>query len=370
MAEGMEQAAQAFDTAISGEASKAPPTRRKDPDPEVKPTERLFDRNVEVDDESPPAGGGDEIPDPEAAIYEDEKEARRRARKDNGKSQDDGDDERPDDGAEEDEGDQAGDGAGDDEFLSQEVQVVVDGEERTVKMKEALEGYVRTETFHKRLNEIDEAKKIVQRAAADAVQNYEYTMNLGKEMEELMNSIVPKEPNWDEEFAKNPARARELQKYYEQVRTFKNSMQAKLDEATKKQRESNNVQLATFAEAEARRFDQKNAKHWAADPKRRGKDIDAMRRTALAEGFSEDEIGQVYDSRMLQVLLKASKYDRMMAARPKPVQQSRSKPVAPGAGSARSRTAQRGISTAMKRLNQSGSIEDAALVFDEILKRG
>jgi hypothetical protein len=95
-----------------------------------------------------------------------------------------------------------------------------------------------------------------------------------------------------------------------------------------------------------------------------------MRRTALSQGFSEDEISQVYDSRMLQVLLKASKYDRMMASRPKPVVNLKGKrPVPSGGGSARARPAQKGLSTAMKRLNQTGKIEDAALVFDNIIRR-
>jgi hypothetical protein len=74
---------------------------------------------------------------------------------------------------------------------------------------------------------------------------------------------------------------------------------------------------------------------------------------------------------MLQVLLKASKYDRMMAAKPKPViRQPQGKPIAPGAGSAKQRTAQKGVSSAMKRLNRTGRLDDAAVVFDQLLARG
>jgi hypothetical protein len=72
---------------------------------------------------------------------------------------------------------------------------------------------------------------------------------------------------------------------------------------------------------------------------------------------------------MLQVLLKASKYDRMMAAKPKPFIRPQGKPISPGAGSAKSRTAQKGVTSAMKRLNRTGSIEDAAVVFDQIIAR-
>jgi hypothetical protein len=72
---------------------------------------------------------------------------------------------------------------------------------------------------------------------------------------------------------------------------------------------------------------------------------------------------------MLKVLLKASKYDRMMASKPKPVVRQVAKPIPPGTGSAKQRTVQKGVTSAMKRLNRTGSVEDAAAVFDQILAR-
>lgn len=376
MADAMEKAAQVFDAAIKAESNgkgpnppPAPAARARAPKVDNEgPEERLFGNSdgPEVDDESPAQGGGDDE-DLEAGIYEDDDTPPKRRKKDD-------DDEEGDDNDEPDAGDD--DTADEDEdpdeaaFLAQEVKVVVDGEERTVKVKEALEGYVRTETFHKRMNEVDEIKKIAHRVAADAVQNYQYTMQIGKEMEEHLKALVPQEPNWDEEFQKNPARARELQKYYEQVNGFRSQLRVKMDEATKKQMESDRVQVAAFAEAESKKFDSANSKHWATDPKKKAKDLQAMRRTALSSGFSEEEISQVYDSRMLTVLLKASKYDRMMASKPKPVIKGRGKPVVPGTGSARARTVQKGYSSAMKRLNKTGSLDDAAVVMDELWQRG
>jgi hypothetical protein len=359
MADGIDEAARAFETELKGEPVVHRPNKIESNDG---PSKRMFGNvgELEIDDESPEKGGGD---DDEDEIYREETPDKQPPRKG-----DDDDEEGPDDAEEpEEEGEEDEDTK---EFLGQSVQVVVDGEEKTVTVKEALEGYVRTETFHKRLNELDEAKKIVQRAAADAAQNYQYTMQVGQEIEAHLSALIPQEPNWDEEFQKNPARARELQKYYEQVRGFRQTMREKMTEATNKQAESDRIQTSTFAEAEARKFDQANSKNWATDPKKKGKDLQAMRRTALTQGFSEEEISQVYDSRMLMVLLKASKYDRMMAAKPKPVPTVRNKPIAPGTGSAKSRTVHRGVSSAMKRLNRSGSIEDAAVVMDELIRRG
>src|SRR4029450_5169565 len=111
-------------------------------------------------------------------------------------------------------------------------------------------------------------------------------------------------------------------------------------------------------------------KYWATDPKRKEKDLQAMRRTALTHGFSEDELSQVYDSRMLMVLLKASKFDRIMASRPKPVKQTNGvRPVPTTGGKTRTRVASREFQSASKSLAKTGSIEDAAVVFDNIISR-
>jgi len=368
----LEQAAQAFTAVIESDPGKAPAktnSRADAPGPE----DKVF-RNVgelEVDDESPAKGGGD---DEEDAIYGKQIQAKEGPRppskgddEDSESDDADADADGDDDSGEED--DSAADGDEDTAAaLAQKVEVTVDGEPVEVTLKEALEGYVRTETFHRRMNQLDEAKKIVRRAAADAVHNFEYSRNIASEMEAHMDTMIPKEPNWDEEFQKDPAKARELQRYYEKANTFRAELRAKMSDTMKKQQELNQVQLQAFAEEESTKFEQANRKNWS-DPKKKAKDLHSMRKTGLTAGFTEEELSQVYDSRMLQVLLKASKYDRMMAAKPKPVVRAQAKPIPPGTGSAKQRTVQKGVSSAMKRLNRSGSVDDAAEVFTQLIAR-
>ena len=373
MADGLEKAAVAFDEVMKSDGGSKPVGNKIDRS--EGPPEVLFKNAGQLDEDTESKGGGDDDSDPEAVIYGDSKDSK-------GDKESSGDSDGADGevGERDDEsgGGDEKDGEGGDEepekegedstVLAQKVEVTVDGEPVEVTVKEALEGYVRTETFHRRMNQLDEAKKIVRRAAADAVQNYDYSMTVAKQMEAHMAQMIPPEPNWDEEFKKDPAHARELQRYYEKANTFRAQLQGQLSEAFKKRSESETVQLQAFAEEENANFESLNRKHWT-DPKRKVKDLHSMRRTGLSAGFSEEELSQVYDSRMLQVLLKASKYDRMMAAKPKPIVRPQGKPISPGAGSAKSRTAQKGVSSAMKRLNRTGSLEDAAVVFDQIVAR-
>ena len=50
----------------------------------------------------------------------------------------------------------------------------------------------------------------------------------------------------------------------------------------------------------------------------------------MSAGFSEQEVATVYDSRMLSVLRKASRYDRLMAAKPRAVVPGKGKTLTPG----------------------------------------
>lgn len=372
----LEQAAQVFDSVIQSDSGKPSSKGPNKSSPDVSgPPERMF-RNIgdaEIDDESPTKGGGDD--DEEELLYGDKDKGSKagprnpREGEDEDSEGDDDESDGDDTGSEDDDSD--GDESDVDQTadLQRKVEVTVDGEPVEVSLKEALEGYVRTETFHRRMNQLDDAKKIVRRAAADAVHNYEYSVTLAKEMEAYMETMVPKEPNWDEEFQKDPQKARELQRYHEKAKAFREELRGKQAEVFKKQIESNSAQLAAFAEEESRKFEQENSKHWS-DPKKKVKDLQSMRQTGLSAGFTEEELSQVYDSRMLKVLLKASKYDRMMANKPKPVVREQKRPIPPGTGSAKQRTVHKGVNSAMKRLNKTGSIDDAAEVFTQIIARG
>lgn len=360
---GLEEAAAAFSADIARESGPSTSTARAPvPKKDITdgPPERLFGNvgDLEVDDESPEQGGGDDLP-----LGGERKEPEEEPDEEGVEEPDEGADEEPD----EDEDDEAGDDD-DAELMATQFEVTVDGEQATVSLKEALEGYIRTETFHKRMNEIEEVKKATGEVAKSAIANYQYSVNLANEMVEYLKAMVPPEPNWDEEFKKNPTIAREKQKYYERVRTFQAELAEKLKGGAVENAKANSVQLRDYVEGEARKFDNLNAKFWATDPQKKTKDLQAMRRTALQNGFSEEEINEVYDSRMLNILLKASKYERMMASKPKPINKDTGKrPSGKGGGPARTRANGKSQTNAMKRLSKSGSIEDAAAVMSGII---
>ncbi len=361
--DGIDEAASAFESAISGQPVAKPVSNA----PRGKPTERMFaDVGEFIPGSENEVAGGDEQDEkrqrrvkPETKVEEDEPEL---FKDDDGNlfTLDADGNPVPYDEPEEDEAKKKDD-EDDDEDDDEEVTVTIDGEQKTVKLSEALNGYVRQETFHQRLNHLNTASQAVETEARKVVASRDKYVNLLREAEEQLKLIVPAEPDWDKLYSEDPNKARALQKQYDAFKAKGEELKATREAAEKERAAQDAEETARFAKKEFARFS--TIARWS-NREDMAKDISSMRRTALSVGITEPELAETYDSRMLTVLLKASKYDRMMAARPKVVK--RGKSITPGAG--HTRTAPKGNGRAMEKLRRSGSIDDAASVFAQILK--
>lgn len=359
MSDALENAALAFDREISGgrAASSQPGIRDRASAPEP-----IFG-NSDAHDGDIPVGGGDDEPDPKPKRSKQrEPEDEIDADEENFLDPDLEDDGDTDEEDADDEGDDEDGEEEDEELLNRKFRVMVDGEEEEITLREAIDGGIRTKTFHKRLNQLDSVRKELSAHAAKIVEDRQKHDAMLAEAEEILTGLLPQEPDWDKLFQEDPKAARELQKQYDSYKGKITEIREKRLKAQKDQAEQYAREQAEYAKNEFPKF--------AAFAKWRNKedmqkDINSMRRSALSAGFSEEEVAQVLDHRMLVVLLKASKYDRMMAARPKAVKTSKT-PVNPGAGS--KGTARRGIIGAQKKLARTGSVEDAADVFAKIIR--
>jgi DNA repair exonuclease SbcCD ATPase subunit len=374
--DAVDQAALAFDADMGNRP--APQQRGQSDGGKKRPTEAMFDNLGEFTDNSEDSGGGDHLPSPTKA-----KDPRAKLEYEPDADGDDDEDAGGDDIEYEidEDGNVVVDEEGlpvekeksakkdgeededEDEELSKLVTVVIDGEEKEVPLREALDGYIRLETFHQRLNKLDEVKQVVSTEAQKVIADRQKLIAGLEDLENQIKALIPAEPDWDALYREDPAKARALEKQYKEVKTQIEKVKTDRETAIKEAAEREAEQTAEFARTEFSKF--ASSAKWG-DAKAMQKDLQAMKRTAESVGFQPEEYGTVYDSRMLEILRRASKYDRMMAARPKPVQNGRKTPNTPGAG--RTRTAPNGIDRAQKRLNQTGSIDDAAAVFARLIK--
>ena len=259
-------------------------------------------------------------------------------------------------------GEVAEDDAGDE---TTKYEVMVDGQPVEVSLKEALAGYVRQDTFHRRSQELATQRAVLEEDAGRQQTNWAILTKAKADYEEDLKGLIPTEPDWDKAFAIDPAGANEQRKIFQAI-------YGKLAQS-----QTERAQMAAHAKREADRRLEKYAVDGFAkfvmeakipDEATLNKELNSMRKTAFALGFTEQEVGTVYDPKMLHVLRKASKYDRMMAAaKPKAVVPGKGKTLTPGAATPFGNGPRKSIDEAQRRLASSGRLDDAAEVFRRML---
>lgn len=361
MSDSVEQAASVFESEISG---SAPSRGSSGGGKETNKVEALNWGAGELENPEEPAGGDDKPLVVKGKLPKDQ---------DEGDALDGDEGEEPGSDEDEDEGDEKKPKEGDEgdededeetkELMEREFDVVVDGEEVRVPLREALQGYIRQKTFDQRMGQLSEGVKRVTAEAEQVVERRTRAIQLLEEAEAVMKEVMPEEPDWDKLFAEDPQKARQLQKTYQDFHKKVDEVRAKRKQAMEEMAKEQAEQDRDYAENEFKVFASK-AK-WA-NKEEMEKDLKSMRRTALEAGMTEEELAQVFASKYLIILRKASKYDRMVANKPKPVKRNGSMPNNPGAG--RASTAPKGMNGAQRKLSRTGSVHDAIPVFENILR--
>jgi hypothetical protein len=180
--------------------------------------------------------------------------------------------------------------------------------------------------------------------------------------EEDLANLIPQEPNWDQEFARDPQNAHATQKIYQGLYAklaYSRQMRAQREQAEAAEADR---RVQKYAVEGFTKFVMDHNKLLPDEPTL-NKNIQSMRRTAKAAGFNDYEIATVYDPRMLTVLLKASRFDRMTANKPQAVIADRGKTLTPGAATPLGNARRTGLDDAQRQLARSGKMQDAVEVF-------
>ena len=247
-------------------------------------------------------------------------------------------------------------------------EITVDGETHQVSLGEMRDGYIRTATFHSRLNKVNEHKQAVEQENARVTQLRDLYINGLTYLDQDIQALAPPEPDWDKEFEVNPAAANRKRKEYQIYYGKLNDIRAKRAWAIQNAREEHDRASAKYAIEQFTQFVEDHRRVIKDEPSLQ-RVIGGMRQTALAEGFNEQEVAGVYDKRMLNVLFKAWLYDKGMAVRPQAVLPGQGKSLVPGSARPVNGSAgRRNIDEAQKQLARSGRMEDATNFFQRFLR--
>ena len=119
--------------------------------------------------------------------------------------------------------------------LDQVVRVNVDGQPAEVSLQEALNGYVRSETFHRRLNQLGQVAQQIEAERADLARGRDYYANMLPALHQQLLSLQPQEPDWDKLYEENPQEAARLER---QWRTYREKLGQLEAEHTRVQQEA------------------------------------------------------------------------------------------------------------------------------------
>jgi hypothetical protein len=381
--EGLDQASTAFQQAINPQASQPRDTSgrfaavnsRPEPMFEPRPVEgdeKTGDTRDAGDDlrlaerERRAADGRPDERDENAALERNAAgDRRQRVQEDEQAGGDDEPGEQDQDADGQDEGGDAEGTSEQDAESGPKYEVTVDGEPVEVSLPEALKGYIREATFHKRMNEVAQARQVIEQEASGVGQARDVYAQKLRYLDTLIAQMTPEEPNWDQEFQADPRAAHAKQKTYAEIYQKRHWIDSELQRAAHETQAEYDKRSKDFAISQFTDF-VREAK--IPDEKALAETLTLMRAYGRKEGFSEAELAQTYDKRMLRVLRKAALYDQGQSDKPKPVIPGKGKTLTPGVATPVGNATRRHIDEAQSKLAKTGRLDDAAQVMARLIR--
>jgi hypothetical protein len=299
--------------------------------------EELPEQDTSAEDEPVPAEAGDE----DEPIEE---------------SDDDLDELEDDESAEEDE-----------EEPESRFKVKADGEEIEVTLDELLKGYSRTADYTRKTQQVAQERKALEQHATEmrtARDSYAQQLQL---LESALTELAPAEPDWDTLRRENPTEYAVQLAEHQQRRHD-------MDRVRSEQQRLYAQQAAEYEAGLERRFAQEERLLLAAVPEWTDEKAASAEKRAILDyargaGYTDEELSQVYDHRVILLFRKAMQHDKLMtqgvqkirekaAAAPK-----KAPPLRPGSAPPPKPKNLKGAEAAkraMGRLGRTGSVNDAA----------
>jgi len=235
--------------------------------------------------------------------------------------------------------------------------VKVNGEERLVALPDLIKGHMMHEDYTRKTTELAKEKQTLeQKIRTEASQAY---MQQLQDMNARLVAVISQDQQIDwADLAKNdPAM------YVQKMHEAQQRQQAQQDLQQRLKLEADRNLAETLTRENTKLLERRP--EWS-DPKKREEDFAAMRGYLAKDyGFSDNEINSLTDSRQMDIVWKATQYDKLQASKPQVTKKVEKLPVRterPGVGSDGGNKR-----SAKDRLYRTGSVDDAAKALREMM---
>ena len=244
--------------------------------------------------------------------------------------------------------------------------VKVDGKEIEVPKDELIRGYQREADYTRKTQKLAEERKLVESEFQQVRgEREQYSQILGQ-LQQKLQEFEPPEPDWNRLEVEDPTEYARQWTSHQRRNQQKFAVQAEQDRLNQVRQAELQKHLQQVMATEVSRLKEK-IPEWNS-PEKAKAEGKALLEYGQNLGFSEQELSTITDSRALLALHKAWKYDQMMSKRPEFQAKIKKAPrmVTPGSsGSVSSKSSD--INNAKKRLAQTGSVRDAASLFEKFI---
>ena len=244
--------------------------------------------------------------------------------------------------------------------------VKVDGKEIEIPKDELIRGYQREADYTRKTQKLAEERKLVESEFQQVRgEREQYSQILGQ-LEQKLHELQPQEPDWNRLEVEDPTEYARQWTSHQRRQQQVYAVQAEQERLNQMRQVELQKTLQQVMATEVSRLKEK-IPEWSS-PEKAKAEGKALLEYGQNLGFSEQELNGITDSRALLALHKAWKYDQMMSKRPEFQAKIKKAPrmVTPGsAGSVSSKSSD--INNAKKRLAQTGSVRDAASLFEKFI---
>lgn len=244
--------------------------------------------------------------------------------------------------------------------------VKVDGKEIEVPKEELIRGYQREADYTRKTQKLAEERKLVESEFQQVRAEREtYAQVLGQ-LQQKLQEFEPQEPDWNRLEVEDPTEYARQWTSHQRRQQQKFAVQAEQMRLNQLREVEMQKQINTVLAQETAILKEK-IPEWTS-PEKAKAEGKALLEYGQQLGFSEQELNTITDSRALLALHKAWKYDQMMSKRPEFQAKIKKAPkmATPGStGSVSSKSSD--INNAKKRLAQTGSVRDAASLFEKFI---
>lgn len=245
----------------------------------------------------------------------------------------------------------------------------VDGKDITEKLpvKALREGYMRQQDYQRKTAEVARQREEVGEKVRQAIESERTTLQTQLQQMQalLVETVAPelKDVNWNDLAANNAFEYVRLRNRADQVAQALNAIQTRQKELTAKQ-QAEAAEAKSKIVAKAQQELQEGIPGWSDEL------YQTLIKSSEKHGFKPEEVATWADSRAIKLLHKAHLYDQLQADKKTPASDKKvvvpPKVMKPGTVQAQGQKQQQEQS-AMKRLQGSGKIEDAAAVIRQRL---